>query len=344
MCTDNYIFCLFFTIIGIAYILIILTYTFGWFSLKKFKTKKNTFSTKISVIIPARNEEEKIVNSLNDLINQDYPKGLFEIIVIDDSSTDNTFSLVYNFKKTNKSHRIKLIKLKEKKVVLPYKKKAISMAIQKSECELIISTDADCRIGPKWISTIAEYYETYKPKIIVGPVSFFNEESLFEKFQSLEFLSLIASTAGAIKLGKPIMCNGANLAYQKDAFYKVGGFGTKDMFASGDDVFLLLKLKKHFGSRAVRFLKNNDAVVFTEAKKSFKELYSQRVRWSSKSKGYKDITILSVAIIVYFLNLSLLVCLIGSLIFPDLLIPAIILFFIKLINRKFGERICGEER
>ena len=74
--------------------------------------------------------------------------------------------------------------------------------------------------------------------MIVGPVSFHQEKSFFQKIQSLEFLSLIAMTAGAIKTGHPIMCNGANLAYEKQAFFDVGGFGI-DRFSSGDDVFLL---------------------------------------------------------------------------------------------------------
>ena len=82
------------------------------------------------------------------------------------------------------------------------------------------------------------------------------------------------------------MCNGANLAYEKSSFHEVGGFGN-DNFSSGDDVFLLLKIKKRFGNKSVKFLKNENAFVYTEAKKNLMEFIHQRTRWASKNKGYE---------------------------------------------------------
>ena len=323
------IFNFFLIVFGTVYIIIISVYTYGWYNLTDFKLNQNSFKTGISVIVPARNEHLNILNLLEDLIKQDYPSFLFEIIVIDDNSTDNTVKLAENFISQHPEFKINLIQIHEDPFQSAYKKNAIQAAINKANGQLIITTDADCRIGKQWLSTFAGFYESHKPKMIVGPVIYHNEKSLFEKIQTIEFLSLIAITGGAIKIGKPVMCNGANLAYEKQAFYDVGEFG-QDKFSSGDDVFLLLKIRKHFGEKSVRFLKNSNALVFTEAKKTLNDFYHQRVRWASKNKGY-DINILFISITVYLTNLLLLTGLLTGLIYPPLLETAVWALLIKTI-------------
>lgn len=125
------------------------------------------------------------------------------------------------------------------------------------------------------------------------------------------------------------MCNGANLAYEKEAFNEVGGFGS-DSFASGDDVFLLLRMKKQFGNKSVRFLKNNKAIVYTEALKSVVGFFHQRTRWASKNKVY-DVKILFVSFSVYMANLILFSGLILGFIIPDLMKLVMLAFLIKLL-------------
>jgi cellulose synthase/poly-beta-1,6-N-acetylglucosamine synthase-like glycosyltransferase len=323
------IFILILLILGLLYVLIIGLYTIGWFRLIDYVPESQKFKTRISVIIPARNEQENILKLLTDLKTQDYPISLYEIIVVDDNSTDNTALLVESFIHKNKDYPIHLIKIHEDKLETAYKKKAINTAINNSKGELIITTDADCRIRKQWLSTFAGLYEKYKPKMIVGPVIFHNEKSLFEKMQTIEFLSLIAITGGAIKIGKPVMCNGANLAYERQAFYDVGEF-SEDNFSSGDDVFLLLKIRKQFGNKSVRFLKNTNALVFTEAKKTIGEFYHQRVRWASKNKGY-DAGILFVSVTVYLTNLLILTGLLSGFLIIPLLLPSLIAFVAKAI-------------
>jgi len=288
---------------GGFYFVIITTFTIGWFSLKQFKKTPLKNKTHVSVLIPARNEENNITDLLSNLINQNYPANLYEIIVVDDHSTDQTAKMVKKFIKEQKGFSIKLLRIKGENQARAYKKKAIRIAIEKSTGSLIITTDADCIHGKKWISSIVSLYETKRPKMIVGPVSFHKEKTFFQKIQSLEFLSLIAMTAGAIKTGYPIMCNGANLAYEKKAFFDVGGFGI-DRFSSGDDVFLLHRIRKHFGNTSVRFLKNLDTIVYTEALKTLHEFFDQRIRWASKNKGY-DIKTLVISTTVYMMNLIL---------------------------------------
>jgi len=284
---------------------IIFGYTIGWYNLNTYKGEERDFQTRASIIIPARNEEQNIITLLNDLITQDFPKELFEIFIVNDNSSDNTKIIVEYFINQHTEYQLKLINISKENPNRAYKKKAINMAIEKSKGDLIITTDADCRVGPKWLSSFVSLYESEKPRMIVGPVCFHNESTFFEKIQTLEFLSLIAITGGAIRIGKPIMCNGANLVYEKKTFLEAGGFGS-DAFSSGDDVFLLLKIRKKFGYRSVRFLKNHNAIVYTEAKKSVKDFFHQRTRWASKNKGY-DPNILMISFTVYMTNL-LLVC------------------------------------
>ncbi|MCD4664439.1 MAG: glycosyltransferase [Bacteroidales bacterium] len=324
-----FIFYLLLIFFGIVYFVIISIYTYGWFRLKTYNPISKKHSTVVSIIIPARNEEANITNLLNDLINQDYPKELYEIIIVNDNSTDKTVEKVNEFISKNPDYKVSLINISEEKQFKAYKKKAINMAIENSIGDLIITTDADCRHSNKWIASFISFYESEKPKMIVGPVSFFNETTFFEKIQTLEFLSLIAITGGAIRTGRPIMCNGANLAYEKKAFYEVGGFGN-DKFSSGDDVFLLLKIRKYFGNKSVRFLKNYSAIVFTEAKKSVRDFFHQRTRWASKNKGY-DVSILFVSFTVYMVNLLLISGLVLCIFYPQLLNAVSLSFLIKLI-------------
>jgi cellulose synthase/poly-beta-1,6-N-acetylglucosamine synthase-like glycosyltransferase len=314
---------------GIVYLAIISVYSYGWFRLKSFDSQNYSPTTKVTIIIPARNEEKNILILLNALKQQNYPNGLTEIIVADDGSTDNTSFLVNDFKRQFPELNLLLITIKGDNPAVAYKKKAISKAIESSSGDLIITTDADCLPGKDWLKTMILFYEINKPQMIVGPVSFHNDKSYFEKLQTLEFLSLIAITGGAIRIGKPIMSNGANLAYEKKAFYECGGFGT-DTFSSGDDVFLLIKIRNKFGSRSVAFLKNKNAIVYTEAKKNLADFFHQRIRWASKNKGY-EFNILIISFAVYLVNLVAISSLILTIIFPEYLKPVIIAFIIKTL-------------
>ncbi|MEZ5081839.1 MAG: glycosyltransferase [Bacteroidales bacterium] len=315
---------------GVIYIMLIGGYTLGWYMLSTYTAKTNkTYSTKATIIIPARNEEENIQLSLFDLVNQSISPSNFEIVVVDDNSTDQTSLMVEETINQNPGVKISLIKLKDGELNTPYKKNAILEGIENSTGELIITTDADCRFSENWLSTLLNFYENEKPKMIVGPVSFHNDETFFEKLQTIEFLSLIAVTGGAVRINKPIMCNGANLAYEKKTFYEAGGFGD-DRFSSGDDVFLLLKIRKLFGNKSIRFLKNHNAIVYTEPKKNLKEFIHQRIRWASKNKGY-DANILIVSFSVYMVNLLLIIGVVYAIFNPELFYLIALLVFAKAL-------------
>jgi cellulose synthase/poly-beta-1,6-N-acetylglucosamine synthase-like glycosyltransferase len=273
----------------------------GWRAVKRPQIKLSGFTTKVTVLIAARNEAARIHLTIDDILAQDYPKQLTEIIIVDDHSTDATSEIIGSYV----GRGVKLLILNEDKPLNSYKKKAISEAIKLSSGELMVATDADCRMRSKWLSTVVGYYEMHSPVMISSPVSYFEEKSLFERMQSLEFYSLIATGAAFIGNGHASTCNGANLAYRKDIFYEVGGFKGIDDLASGDDELLLQKVAERFPGK-IGFLKLFDAVVFTHAKTNMKEFMQQRRRWASKSVKYKDKKIVALVVGLWLFNVSVL--------------------------------------
>jgi cellulose synthase/poly-beta-1,6-N-acetylglucosamine synthase-like glycosyltransferase len=284
------------------YLLILVYLIKGWASLKRPRIGTGSPVTKVTILIAARNEEARINYTIDDILAQDYPKHLTEIIIVDDHSTDRTAEIIGSYA----DRGVKLLQLNEDKPLNSYKKKAIAQAISLSSGDLMVATDADCRMGTKWLSAIVSYYEMNEPVMISSPVAYFEERSLFEYMQTLEFAYLIGIGASFIGNKKASTCNGANLAYRKDVFYEVGGFKGIDDLASGDDELLLQKVAVRFPGR-IGFLKSRDAVVYTHAKHTLSEFLQQRRRWASKSTKYKDKKIVALAVGIWLFNLSLLV-------------------------------------
>jgi cellulose synthase/poly-beta-1,6-N-acetylglucosamine synthase-like glycosyltransferase len=287
------------------YCMLILYYRRGWKGIPDFKPQTPGLkpATRISVIIPARNEEKHIQHCLDSIINQSYPKQLFEVWVVDDHSTDKTAEIINQYKSSN----IKLVSLKDiinGEKLNAYKKKAIETAISQSTGELIVTTDADCIVPPDWLLTIAAFYEKEKVQFIAAPVSIDCNNRFIEVFQALDFMTLQGITGASVYRNIHSMCNGANLAYTKKAFEEVGGFTGIDHIASGDDMLLMHKIYKRYPTK-VKFLKATEAIVQTSPVKTIREFFYQRIRWASKATSYDDKRIFRVLLIVYLFNLAL---------------------------------------
>ena len=112
------------------------------------------------------------------------------------------------------------------------------------------------------LSTIASCYKKYNAAFIAAPVAFHKEKSFLDIFQSLDFMTLQGITGASVYKGFHIMCNGANLAYEKSIFYEVNGFSGIDDIASGDDMLLMHKIKNLYPERVV-YLKSESAIVKT---------------------------------------------------------------------------------
>ena len=283
------------------YCVLILKYYNAWNKNIYFKSenKINNKEISISVIIVARNEEENISLCLNNIINQNYDKNLFDIIVVNDNSTDNT---VDEISKLLTKGNIKLINLPETE---KGKKAGIELAIKSSNSKLIITTDADCIVPQNWLNEIAVFYNIDEPKMIIAPVVLSYKNNIFEKFQALEFYSLIGTTASTAFLNAPIMCNGANLIYERSVFNELGGFDNNKNIFSGDDVFFMFKLNEHYPN-SIKFLNSINATVKTNACDNISDFINQRIRWASKTKYYNNFNIFYTGFIVLFINIILL--------------------------------------
>ena len=294
------------------YITFIFLYVRYWKKLSFFKSTEGYLpQTVISVLIPARNEQDNIIDCLNTIVAGNYPQELFEIIAIDDHSDDKTPQYVLDFAATHTN--IRLIELKNYVKLTdnqPFKKRAIEAAIGEAKGELIVTTDADCLAQPNWLYLIAEYYEKTGKRLIAAPVNFHEEKTYFERFQSLDYIGMMGVTGAGVEGQFTNMCNGANLAYQKKLFYEVGGFKGIDHVASGDDMLLMQKIAR-FYPNALGFLKNPDATVYTKAKTTIADFLSQRLRWASKSSSYTEFfTVFQLAtVFVFCWNILISLCL-----------------------------------
>ncbi|MDB5226386.1 MAG: glycosyl transferase family 2 [Bacteroidota bacterium] len=295
----SFLFTLFYT--GIMFL-----YRNKWNELIETTGFSDRVATHISVIIPARNEAASISNILNDVLAQNYPSSLFEVIVIDDNSDDKTFAISSQFATRHSQVRVfKLSELSDKNnKTSAYKKQAIESAVNLAKGTLIITTDADCRVQENWLRSIASFYETEQCKLIAAPVCFHHDKTKFQKFQALDFCGMQAITAASLELKIFNMANGANLAYEKEAFLSVKGYHKIDDKASGDDMLLVYKIAQKFPD-SIRFLKNKEAIVYTEPCKNIQEFLQQRFRWTSKSGSYQDKRITIILGLVYLFVLSI---------------------------------------
>ena len=293
-------------ILLLGYSALLVYYRKSWGSIPDFKVEANSeLSTKISIIIPARNEEENIGYCLQSIIEQSYPAHLFEVLVVDDHSTDKTAAII----KSYASNNVKLISLKDylsANEINSYKKKAIEISIQQSNGELIVTTDADCIFPKNWLTTIASFYESKRPAFIVMPVLISYGKKMIEVFQSLDFMTLQGITGASVHEKFHSMCNGANLAYTKEAFIAVNGFKGIDNIASGDDMLLMHKIYNQFPNN-IEYLKSREVIVTTNPVSTIQQFFNQRIRWASKADDFDDKRIFIVLIIVYFLNVLMMV-------------------------------------
>lgn len=291
-------------ILLLFYVLLISIYHIGWILIPYHKIKPPKSHIKFSILLPVRNEEKYIHQCLSSLVKQQYT-GVFEILVIDDYSTDKTVQLVEEFIKNNPSYHIQLHQLSNHPKASEVKKAAITFGVSKSQFDYIILTDGDCVRGEHWLQTIHSFIEEKQCKMIYAPVMF-NAENTFERIQALEFSGLVAIGGAAIRLKNPNMCSAANLVFAKQAFQEVGGYSGNENIASGDDEFLLHKVFKAY-PQGVHFLKHKDAIVYTTSNGSLKQLAEQRKRWVSKSTKYENRYITAILVAAYLFNLSLII-------------------------------------
>ncbi len=236
---------------------------------KPLKIKKPHFT--FSLIIPYKNEEENLSALLSSIQKINYPKDKFEIIMVDDHSTDSSAKLIHNT-----TH------IKQFTNVGRGKKQALLTGISRSKYTYIVTIDADCIIPENYLKTIDSYLGQKPYKMILGPVKLLDKPDFLTQFQQMEFMVLQAFTMAFTFIKKPFLANGANLIFDKQAFYDVEGYAGNEHIASGDDVFLLQKFNEKYPGK-IAFLKSPQTIIQTQAQKSWQDLWQQKIRWASKS-------------------------------------------------------------
>lgn len=323
-------------VVLLAYGVVIIILTAGWRRLVKKSTQnsdKSATPPAISVVIAARNEEKNIVACLQSISNQTY-KYPVEVIVVDDHSTDGTKEIVSGFIRcnTNRALSITLLGNSENSTG---KKAALHQAILIAAGDWIVTTDADCIAQPGWLETISGSIRGSSRQLYSAPVLLEPALGMFQKFQQLEFISLVACGAGAIEKGNPIMCNGANLIFKKQAVYGLLHSGLIQQWSrwvSGDDVFLMTAIKKRYGGNSIGFIAQNSATIYTLPQSTVDGFLRQRIRWASKTLGYSNWFTFLVATMVFSTSFLLLSGTLLSLFFSPLLPYVVGGWAIKLLT------------
>lgn len=289
-------------IILILYGCFILRTLYGCLKIKPFSSSSKQPKNSFSVVVPFRNEKENLQILIHSLSNLNYPKDLFEVILVDDDSEES-------FPILNTTFSLSVIP-NHRKSASP-KKDAIETAIQKANFNWIVTTDADCVFSENWLLVLDNFIQEYsQAKMVCGMVFTQKEKSFLKDFQLLDFMSLQSATIGGFGIGKAFMCNGANFAYTKDFFAELDGFSGNQDFAGGDDVFLLQKAAK-IATENLFYLRAKENLVLTKPAKRWSAFLSQRIRWASKTKGYQSSFAKQLAIAIFLGNLGFLAALLG---------------------------------
>ncbi|HNW59535.1 MAG TPA: glycosyltransferase [bacterium] len=264
-------------LLAAVYLLTILLFLIG---LRRPASPGSAELPEVTVVVAARNEELRIGALLDDLAAQDYPAGHYEVIVADDGSRDRTAEIVRSRMALHPF--IQLLSIAECPAGWSPKKYALQQAIGRAQGEIILATDADCRLGPQWARTMVRYF---LPD--VGFVIGFSQygrrgepQNAIERLQAMDFIPLMGVAEGSCNLGLPLSASGQNLAYRRKAFLEVGGYTRVAHRVSGDDVLLMQLIRRHPAYRVV-FASQPQAFASSTPQPTLSEFINQRKRWAS---------------------------------------------------------------
>lgn len=295
-------------VIGL-YVLLIFAFIIGFDCLDN-ELKKSDPKINFSIIIPFRNEAKHLLNLLNSIKALVYDDAKFEVLLVNDDSSDDSVAIIEAFKVKNTLLNIQVID--NNRSSNSPKKDAISTAIKHTKHAWVISTDADCILPNQWLNCYNDFINMHDPNMIIAPVSFNSNETFLQQFQLIDFLSMQGTTIGGFGIHQPFMANAANFGYKKDLFLHLNGFENNNDIASGDDVFLLENFIKH-NKRKVLFLKNTNALVTTFPTDTWSALINQRKRWAAKATHFKNPFTKFIGIVVFLANFAYILALLFTL-------------------------------
>ncbi len=295
----------------------------------KLSSGQNKQQFPVTILVPARNEEQNIGRCLESLVQQSYPPALLEIVVIDDDSQDRTAEIVQGY--CRRHANVRLISLGRCPSGVAPKKRALQFGIDAARGEIMVTTDADCVASPHWIEQMITYFEP-DVGMVVGWVLMAPDKlsSLFSNIQALEFLGLTAAGMGSIGLGEPLIANGANLAFRKTVFRQVHGYRDEQHIISGDDDLLLQKIDRTTDWK-IRGAISPPTFVFTQPMVDLNDFINQRIRWASKSLRYKKISLVIFLVATYLFYLLLMISLPFSIRYFSIFPYPVLALILKLI-------------
>ncbi len=308
---------------GLLYFISIYQYFKSWDSSEEYLELPES-DIYLSIVVPFFNAERYIEKLFSDFSNLDFPGNKYEVLFINDHSTDQSPQLARKLAEKHENF-ICLDNFFQKG-----KKYAIRSGVEKASSDIIITTDADCRIPSKWLTPYSGIISKYSDSVLISSGVIMDKGQKFlHGFQALDFSSLVASGAASFLVGSPIMCNGANLAFKKSLFNNAFKYIHPEV-NTGDDMFLMLYARQNFPGR-LHFLKNPDAFVKTYPQPTWKQYFIQRRRWASKSTLYRNNDLIMISLKVLFIHIFLLAGLILSIINPIYIALFILLFSLKII-------------
>jgi len=317
-------------VLGFSYLIIIAGYLKNWHGLNYLTVKNNLENIPyISVVVAARDEEKNITQCIQSLLKQDYPVDKFEILIIDDFSTDKTAELIKKFEasQTNVKYLSSTAKWHEK-IIVSYKREAIQTGINASKGKYILLTDADCIVPTSWITSFSEQFIKEDSVFIGGPVVISEKKpTLLTSFQALDMIGMMVITGAGYQSGNQLLANGANMGFSKQVFNELGGYTQFPNKASGDDIFLLHHFH-HNHPKRIRFLKSLSAVVVTQPEYSIKSFLRQRIRWASKNNAYKEMNINVSLSVLFMVSLTIIILGVLSILQARIFFPGFCVLFI----------------
>ena len=303
------------TVVFTLYLIFIIYIAIGLLRLHLRKAQEPPMADeKVTVVMAVKNEAKTIEKCLHCFLNQTYKN--VEFIIVDDNSSDETASFV------QKSALFSTGRLRLVSAVGYGKKMAIQQAISEANTDIILTADADVSYPAKWVETMVASYKSSNANLVIGPVKMSKDFPI----QCMEYLSIMAVTAGSTGNKNPLMCNACSLAFSRDWYSKCD---VRLNVPSGDDMFLLESTKKLGGT--VHFCNSPDAVVTIDGSKNIIEFFRQRARWTSKAPHYTDYSIIRAGVLVFTMQCLMMGIYIMSFYKPILLLWVLAKYLIDMI-------------
>ncbi|MBT8326880.1 MAG: glycosyltransferase [Bacteroidia bacterium] len=282
-----------------AYLLLLTKYGRSWELIEENIAIENTpFS--ITVLIPFRNEANNLPALIQSFTDLETDKNEVEFLFINDHSSDEGAAILKAYKDAAN------FRLEHLKVGVG-KKAAVRYGWECAKGDIIIQTDADCIVPKTWLLEMIKPFANDSIQLVSGPVNFAEQKGFWFDLVSLDFAGLIAIGAAHIQMKKPMICNGANLAYRKKVLLNAD---LKEAKASGDDIFLMQSIASRYQD-SISFRKSKEAMVVTKSPQSLREFWNQRIRWASKNGNYSDKSNVMILIGVWLYNVLILVSLLS---------------------------------